>query len=262
MLLGDTHGKTAELKGPLRRAKKDGVEAIVQVGDFGFIWRDDNRLDRVVNFRSQIYEVPIYFLDGNHEDHDRMEEMNATHDAERFVEVANNIFYLPRGFAWEWDGVRFMSVGGAVSTDVEPSFGWPGRTLGFDWFPQERISYRDVDRAISKGKVDVLLSHDVAEIPPVLGEKLQRMDFRLDRETRSNRMALRAIAEEVQPKLMVHGHYHYRYNDLLLGAVVSGLGMNGSGQSQYVVIDTDRLDEQIAEARARIEARSLTRGGS
>lgn len=260
MMLGDTHGSNQFIHGPLKVARRQKVDAIVQVGDFGFIWRDEtNRLDSFQNVRKQFGSIPFFFLDGNHEDHDVLAEMGATPDAEAFVEIAPGLTYLPRGFTWEWDGIQFMSMGGATSVDVDPDPScfppWKGRTLGFDWFQQETISYRDVNRAIAKGKVDVLLSHDVPEIPAFLGERLGYLKEKIERASRSNRLALAAIAEEVRPELIVHGHYHFRYNDFWQDSVVCGLGHHRHGQSQYVTIDTERFTEHVEEVRESIQNR-------
>ena len=66
----------------------------------------------------------------------------------------------------------------------------------------------------------------------------------IDRAARSNRLALRSIVESVRPRLLVHGHYHYRYNgvhrcDDGYTTEVVGLGRDGQGEDSWVVVDLD-----------------------
>jgi len=245
LVAGDTHGQMDHLHKLCKWAQRNGVDTIVQVGDWGYLWPGEEfRVGRATNVLKQ-YKLQMFFLDGNHDFHPGLEDLyGATHDADRFVPLSENITYLPRGFTWDWDGVRFMSMGGAVSIDKEE------RTEWVDWWPQESITDADVNRACQKGRVDILLSHDVPQLPIRLQSYLERfkgINIKLDRASRSNRLAMAAIAQSAEPKLILHGHYHHRYNERWANSMICGLDRDGSGNKSYVIIDTERIDEMIEE---------------
>ena len=130
MVAGDTHGSTPHMQKLFKFADRFGIDTIVQVGDFGFVWpnlkkkkRDafgnrlyevigypegDTRLD-TLNRLAEDAGVMILFLDGNHEDFDRLDDLGAYPDSESSVQIMDNIIYLPRGFSWVWNDIKFMS---------------------------------------------------------------------------------------------------------------------------------------------------------
>lgn len=251
LFAGDFHGNLPHVKHVIAAAKKTEANKIVQLGDFSFVWNGTDRLKKLQD------ELPpsmdLYFLDGNHENFDLLEALGATQDADNFVQLAPNIFYLPRGFAWEWDGIRFMSIGGAYSVDKH------SRTQGSSWWPQETIKFEDYERAIQKGPVDVLLSHDCPELPLALSEYLQGEgilgtgSFEADVLSQSNRMVLAHIAAQIHPKLILHGHYHHRYNGMWHEATVVGLDCDNTGQRSWVVMNTETMLQEASDLHFELE---------
>jgi len=159
---------------------------------------------------------------------------------------------------WEWDETVFMAMGGAYSIDKA----W--RTPGTSWWPQELITDRDVDRVTNElfilsgfsteFKVDVMLTHDVPEIPPSMHAYMTSPhnefgEYKTDPTSKANRERLRAVMDAAQPKLLVHGHMHHRYNDVLDGTAIVGLDRDDTGPASWVLIDTKTLDEDIEEIR-------------
>lgn len=122
LLAGDTHGDANHVRTLIQAARKHGADAVFVLGDFG-IWdhMDDGRFtDNVSKFAVQ-YGVPVCFLPGNHDNYDLLFQWEAeghrTEDG--FVHVKASLFYSPRGHRWTWNGVRFMSLGGAYSIDKD-----------------------------------------------------------------------------------------------------------------------------------------------
>lgn len=237
-----------------KKARQFEAEAIIQLGDFGFIWTYDQDFTKVNNVMSQ-FDVHLYFLLGNHENYDRLLELGVDHTASEEQQVAEHVTHLPRGYAWDMDDVRFMALGGAYSIDKGH------RAANISWWPEETITDADVNRAIENGKVDVLLTHDAPQLAPVLEAYMTSNGmvramggegYKIDAASRSNRLAVTAVMQAVEPALLVHGHFHHAYHDILANTVVRGLGMNGSGRDSYFLLDTETIKQEVADLYERL----------
>lgn len=142
--VGDVHGSWREL----REMDLSRVEAVVQVGDFGFY---SKRLGDWTPL-----SVPVYALDGNHEQHPIL-----NHDAEQPYQVAEGLFYVPRGRVFELDGRRIGACGGAASID------YCLRTDGRDWWSSlEQPTPQQVDRLVkahTEKPCDILVTHSIPQ---------------------------------------------------------------------------------------------------
>lgn len=206
--LGDVHGNQNFLDQFYQRyLPYVKVDKIIQAGDLTIAWKGQN----VETFFDHLAElvrlsgIPFYFIDGNHEYFDVLFEKYLKGDTERFVEIRPNVFYIPRGYAWEWDGVRFMGFGGAYSIKGSDS------VMYVNWFPnEEQASYADIDRAMDRGKVDVLVTHDA----PVEIKTLNKLyEGHEDPGCQASRKVISAIAEACQPSVEMHGHHHHDYTE-------------------------------------------------
>jgi Icc-related predicted phosphoesterase len=217
LLGGDAHGDNTYVAQIEQIALSQQVDKVIYLGDFGY-WEGYND-----DFIYRNWALPTYFLDGNHEDHSKL-----NHAAKDFVSITNNLFYLPRGYVWKWNNVRFLSLGGAYSTDRYQL------TLGVDWFVEEVITEEDVTRACSKGEVDIMFTHDCP-----YGVSSNRMNEPL--EATINRKHINTVLKAVQPKELYHGHLHMRYETLMQGydhkpCLVTGLGFNkGKLENSYLI---------------------------
>lgn len=241
LCLGDTHGSLRHVRLACEQAVRSGCDRIVQVGDWGFLWPGHDKLDKLTQVLLE-HDLYMYFLDGNHDNHELL-----PHDSQEMVELSEAVTYLPRGHAWEWGGKKFMSLGGALSVDK-------GRRTPFlSWWPSETISMSDAARAILNGKcgVDVLFTHDAPEGVALLERFLEETPYfgqtlKMDAESLANRGMLRSVVDEVRPKLLVHGHYHLRYQDNLEGrgpngeiyrTEIMGLDRDGSGPGSWIELE-------------------------
>lgn len=194
LLVGDTHGNRQWLRNVvLTRAEREGVEAVFQLGDFGYWQKDSDFVKTAADCA-----VPFYFLDGNHENHPLLPR-----GALGPINVAGNLHYVPRGSRLEWDGVTVLVVGGAHSIDRAY------RTPGVDWFPEEDISEQDFNSAVMAGQCDVMLAHDAPGFAHLPLATPYDAAWRAELPAcAKNRDVVGAIVDSVRPSLYVHGHYH------------------------------------------------------
>lgn len=147
-----------------------GVAAVVQVGDFGFYGH------LLGNWTP--LSVPVYALDGNHEQHPLL-----NHDATEPYPVAEGLFYVPRGCVFELDSRRIGACGGAASIDYRY------RTDGRDWHSHlEQPTAAQVDRLVCahrESPVDLLVTHTIPQSecdatigppPPLFGQPADWFD--------------------------------------------------------------------------------------
>lgn len=149
LLLGDIHGSAGILKRALEVSRESNAIAIIQLGDFG-MFRDNE-----LWFRENIKDahIPIYFIDGNHDDccrWDKLEEVTRIWDD-------RELYYIPRGTVMELDGRTIAFMGGAGSIDKKTRI-----ETNMHWDENENISPTHVERlyrnALGK-KIDMFLTH-------------------------------------------------------------------------------------------------------
>lgn len=226
LLAGDTHGDLRHVVYLIHCAAQQGCDRIVQVGDFGY-WPHLEPFHEYVAAAARSAAMTVYWLDGNHENFDALEktvDMQATEPQE----MEDNLWYLARGSAWEWDGCRFLALGGAPSVDKEH------RVEGESWWPQELLTEPEIERARNHGPADVLLTHDAPDgVCPIVGPW-----YKGDPLSQHHRQIISAVTQAVQPKILVHGHYHHRYTGSFEQTRVEGLGRNSQEEDSWMVLDT------------------------
>lgn len=199
LIVGDTHGNTGYMKAVYEAARTEDVDAIIQLGDFGYWPRHPfgQTFIRKTSNYAQTTGIPTWFCDGNHEDHERL-----PHRSEHPVEVAPGVIHASRGQVTEFGGRRLLFFGGAVSVDQA----W--RHPGYDWFSEEVPRLDEWERAHKAGKVDVVVAHDVPEGVALRLE--MKLNDQLEEACAQMRRGLLGLAETVEPRLWLAGHYHQR----------------------------------------------------
>jgi len=182
-VLGDTHGYWNLLNNFINKNQPD---IIFQCGDFGY-WPafPEFSLNKIKN-----KDTVIYWCPGNHESWIDLNLLKSN-------EVHPKIFYMKRGSTFLLpDGRRVLFMGGARSVDKHL------RTPGYDWFPEEDISQKDL-QDLPDEKIDIVISHTCPMEFPVESK------YDIRRMKDSNRQALSIILKKYQPKLWYFGHWHY-----------------------------------------------------
>lgn len=238
LFAGDWHGNGPWAQKVIHHARKQGADTIVQLGDFG-LWVQNEYTDKYLrHLQRNLTEcnITLYWVDGNHEDHSRIvEQLAMTGDQPWSFKRCPNIVHLPRGHRWRWWGREWLAMGGAHSVDRL------ARTRGRSWWDEEHISDEQFWRAINGGRADIMLCHDcpagvaipgIGEDPELdaLNSPFPLSELRLANQ---HRQKLRQICDVVQPDILLHGHYHVRYRNLLAyphaePTLVEGLAHDGS----------------------------------
>ncbi|MBS4102773.1 metallophosphoesterase family protein [Tsukamurella paurometabola] len=221
---GDWHGNTAWAIHVVHQAARCGVNVIVQVGDFG-LWPGKwgtEYLDEL-NLALDDAGVALLWVDGNHDDHDQLAKWPLADGVHR---IREHITHLPRGYRWHWHGKVWLALGGAVSIDRADRI--PTRT----WWWGEVITEADAERCTAGGRADMMITHDapagVGALDGWLGVNGFRLAPELQADADRSRELVRQVVDGVQPELLVHGHYHYRYSDRVGPTRIEGLNCDGT----------------------------------
>lgn len=227
LLAGDTHGDGWWWRHLVKLAKRHRCQGIVQLGDFG-VWPGGDGKRYLNGVSAQLHHAGLWgiFIDGNHEDFPQLLGYPVQPDGWRPVRPA--LRHAPRGHRWSWRGVTFLALGGAGSVDKR----W--RTPGRDWWSEESITDDDVVRAVQGGKVDVMLTHDA----PTRARPVALADSHWDvsgvgvdvlADCEASQRRLQQVVDAVQPRLLVHGHWHLWRDD----------GLDHPDGSRYRIVGLD-----------------------
>lgn len=235
---GDWHGNQSYALKAINWAAKQNVDSILHVGDFGF-WRSPDGYSKTLGERALKLGIEIFFVDGNHENHDLLDSLPISDDGTRAV--APGVTHLPRGFTWDWNGGKWLALGGAHSVDRQL------RREHIDWFRQETLSLGDAFRASSVGQVDFMVTHDCPDrvlLPGIDNRSIWEAPFPIEELAlaRQHREFLGQIVDVNKPKFLFHGHYHKRttlvrdYPDSDDFTWVEGLNMDGTPFEENMMI--------------------------
>ena len=163
---GDTHGESGRFSENVligEDAPKAGDHLIIS-GDFGFVFAQRGTVayfeerDRL----NALAELPytILFVDGNHENFDRLEGEYAVEEwcGGKVHRIRPNVLHLMRGQVFTIEGKKIFTMGGAYSIDKYM------RREGFSWWPSEMPSndeYREATANLRahNNEVDIIVTH-------------------------------------------------------------------------------------------------------
>ncbi len=225
--VGDCHGAfTLLYRGiaMLEEALGQQVDLVLQVGDFG-IWPDPSRIDVAARNHGGAGEfadwlsigdpVPrrTVFIAGNHEDFDYL-------DAHNTGEILPQLVYLASG------DVLNVNTNGTILR-----IGGIGGCFGPSDFRKETLAGRrrrhftqsQLDELVQKadGRLDILLLHDAPA-----GRIVSMNDTRNPPYQRhSPAEGLVELISQVQPRICLTGHWHFRTERTVAGVRTVGLNM-------------------------------------
>ena len=156
---GDTHGGNDANK-IIKFAENtplDYDDYIIICGDCGVVW-SKSTLKQSIDFFDNL-GATILFVDGNHENFDMLKKYKPeVWNGGKVHKISKNIYHLMRGQVFEILGKKFLTMGGASSTDKEV------RTEHKNWWQDEEITYHDLLKAFDNLQkhnycVDFVISH-------------------------------------------------------------------------------------------------------
>ena len=204
---------------------------VIICGDFGGIWRQDPENKEENYWLNWLEDKPFttLFLDGNHENFQRLSQFPVTEwKGGKVQKIRNSVIHLMRGQVYEIEGARIFTFGGAASHDIsdgildpeDPSFESEKRRMnrkkmeyrirGVNWWEEELPSEEEMaegKRNLEKAgwDVDFILTHCA---PTSIQKKLLRQDLYPDRLTDY----LDEIRVKTEYAFWFCGHYHQNLN--------------------------------------------------
>jgi len=208
-ITGDKH---ADARGEMRYMNADNFPAqremtkedyVIICGDFGFCWaKEETKEERYWLNWLEDRNFTTLFIDGNHENHDRLDSypVEEWHGG-KVHKIRPSVIHLMRGQVFEIEGKTFATMGGAPSHDIQDGVfdpadyktrqdmieaiarlerskgGWQYalyRIKGESWWEREQPSsaewhewYKNLDRY--DFKVDYVLTHEApASVVPFI----------------------------------------------------------------------------------------------
>lgn len=222
LMVGDLHANTGVAFQAIDRAAELDADVILQVGDFGFWPRQQSGRSFLTKVEARLArrDLELWWIDGNHEDFDRLDARPISPDGRR--KISRHIWHLPRGFRWQWGVSTWVAAGGAISVDQY------GRAKGLSWFPEEALTDEQADDVIAAGPAQVLVSHDAPLGVPYLWARYRQDQPAWKRgsfwptglvmASDEHQARIHRIVEGIQADRVFHGHHHVRYTGDLQAA--------------------------------------------
>lgn len=211
--LGDWHGNLHFAKKAIEALPAD-TEVAIHTGDFGYNFNDSYL--NAVNRSARKQDIVVMFVEGNHEDHTWLNAQPV--DADGVRRLRPRVWHLPRGFRWEWFGMKFLALGGAHSVDRQ------SRIPGVSWWDDETLSYGDVEKAIQGGQADIMICHDAPSGHFIPGLAPPGMfPYSETEQAERHRELLEHVVKQVDARYIWHGHYHSKYRTESNGVLITGL---------------------------------------
>ena len=243
-IAGDWHSDSSAAISALEFSLDNDADFIIQLGDFG-IWSGERgeRFLKKVKLEAKKFRVPIFFIDGNHENFNLLYKFPLD-GATGLRKFSDYLYHLPRNYRFSIGGITFHALGGATSLDRL------SRVEGVSWWAEEAVTEEEADKAKSLGHSDVLLMHDCPEGVKIPGiDRVSSLrywpEFTL-REAWAHREMLAGVASVVLPRYIFHGHFHIPYNTTFsfrqgFESKIFGLGDQNFGKSGNLMLIS--LDE-------------------
>ena len=211
-ITGDTHGDAAKLE--KAAAKLSENDTLLIAGDFGFIFFESGALyeeKEAALDHMERFPFNIAFIDGNHENFNRLE---AYPETEKFGapvhQIRKNVFHLERGRVYTIEGKTFFCFGGAYSPDCAI------RVENVSHWTRELPSPEEEERGTAAladygNRVDYILTHTAP------AEIIKRLGFVPEPHDLSLRMYLGGIEFSVSFSEWFFGHFHIDRRNVIPG---------------------------------------------
>jgi predicted phosphodiesterase len=223
LYVGDIHDRLQAIIAINNYCIKHNISTVVQVGDFGLLFKDFKSRDYFQKRKRQNRPGPVWYTcGGNHDNYARWQALATEQGDSHITELAPGAYWVKRGGELILDNKLHLFIGGAESTDIA----W--RTEGKNWWPEETptsAEFQLFHQNLKDNHPQVVVSHDA----PL------RVDlFRAERENSTTpRMLEHSLKfSEYTPPLWVYGHHHLQQVDEIQGTKFVCCGLNGQWWSE------------------------------
>ena len=123
-ITGDIHGNPVRLSTDSFYEQKEMTkdDYVIILGDFGLVWNCKGESKNEKWWLNWLEDKPFttLFIDGNHENHDRLDEypVEEWHGG-KVHKIRPSVIHLMRGQVYEIEGKKFFTFGGAASHDIK-----------------------------------------------------------------------------------------------------------------------------------------------
>ena len=214
---GDTHGgidifKLKSKAWPLGKELDKG-DFLIIAGDFGLIWDQPHNISKEeIYLLNWLSEKPwtTLFIDGNHENHDRLDKLETVDMFGSDVgRVNDSIFHLRRGRVYNIAGKNIFTFGGGFSIDKAR------RTEFITWWKQEMPTNEEFKFGLktlkeNNNKVDYIITHSCSNIAFKILNSVYWMGEKADGEDQL-RSYFDNLIGLVEHDKWFCGHFHQDY---------------------------------------------------
>ncbi len=225
-ITGDTHGDVRRLNSTSFFEHKEMTkdDYVIILGDFGLVWDYKGESKDEKNWLDWLEDKPFttLFIDGNHENHDRLREMPIEMwNGGKVHKVRPSVIHLMRGQVFNIDGLKIFTFGGASSHDIKDGILEPGDPRIKNWWKDYTKLFRinkqswwegelPTKQEMAEGlvnleennwKVDYVMTHCAASsTTAIIGGDLYAQDVLTD--------YLQEIKDRLKFKKWFFGHHH------------------------------------------------------
>ncbi|WP_284982290.1 metallophosphoesterase [Arthrobacter sp. efr-133-TYG-118] len=253
-LMGDVHGDAAFLRSAATLLAAKGCTSLVQLGDFGLIWRGTRAETRALAELNDVLTalgLPLYVVLGNHENYDLIDALPRNdHGVARLF---SHIGLLPRS------GMIAAGRGGLL--DTVHMVGWLSgaasidrgvRLPGESWWEAELTTDEQAQALLSSAVApDVVLAHEALSTPVLLarlgdGFGWNPQDLQYARMAQREHTArVLSVLDPGKETLLVSGHYHFRHSERAILERLSD-GEVVSLPVRQEILDRERMPGSLA----------------
>ncbi len=212
-ITGDTHGSRDWGK-IFMASKNKQIKAgdyVIICGDFGCIWEGNGNDDRLLDRYAKL-PFTILFVDGNHENFDRLYEYPIEEwNGGKIHKIRDNVFHLMRGHIFTIEDKTFFCMGGGTSIDKEWRLQYEQENKSYKksskiWWEQEiptlgELGMGNVNLQKANNQVDYIITHTI-------GNRVMEEGLHYIKESSVLNEWLDAVMETVDYKYWFCGHFH------------------------------------------------------
>lgn len=186
-------------------------DVLIVLGDMGVIWdaQETRRERTLINWYNEL-PFTVVFVDGNHENHDRLEQLPTAEKWGADVGVVSySLFHLRRGRVYEIGGKKIFAFGGGFSIDKA------SRQEYISWWKQELPSMKEMKlgstwlQEKTDGNIDFVVTHTgPREVVKRITNSFT-MKYKDASEEYELQEFLQDVAHNINFKMWVFGHFHF-----------------------------------------------------